>query len=377
MAKKKEKQEQDSNLSLADRIDSILGGAVSGVDPMWEYEVLPCGVLGLEKALAGGFRYGACTELYGEQHAGKSLLTYAALANNQRLGGLSILYDSEGPAYDPEFFRTMGGNPDTLLVKIGFTVEEFFSQMVDLCKMAIQARKNGEEIRIAVGWDSIANTGTDYLNIEGVGGKRDFSKAQGMSEGCKLLGGLLREAKIALICTNQIREKIGASEYDPTSVPGGRAMLHFAGQRIELKFDGGYGAGGSALKNGDIVVGRKVRGIVQKNRAGPSSRQFHFQVWVEGGFPHPDWEGHMTNPGINADEAAFAYYIEPYATFGKNNTKFFTTGGAGWYTWDEAVVKALGKPTDWCYKKFQRKHWSAVLADAPQLRDASFMTDVD
>ena len=374
MAKKK--QEVGSDAPLTERIDAILGGSLSGIDPLWQYEVLPSGVLGLDRALAGGFRYGACTELYGEQHSGKSLLTYAALASNQKLGGLSILYDSEGPAYDPAFFSTMGGDPSTLVVKIGFTIEDFFTQMVDLCKMAIQARKAGEPVKIAVGWDSIANTGTDYLKEQGVGGKRDFSKAQAASEGCKLLGGLLREAGIALICTNQIREKIGADEYQPSHTPAGRALWHFFGQRIELKFDGGYGAGGSALKNADIVVGRKIRGIIQKNRAGPSSRSFHFQVWVEGGFAHPEWEGHIVQPGINPDEAAFTYYAEPYATFGKHNTRFFTVGGA-WYTWDEAVVKALGKPADWQYRKFQRKSWSAVLADAPQLRDASFMTDVD
>lgn len=375
MAKKKEKVD-DSNLSVVDRINAILGGANSGVDPMWQYEVLPSGILGLDKALAGGFRYGAATELYGEQHSGKSLLTYSALAANQKLGGISILYDSEGPAYDPDFFRTMGGAPETLQVKIGFTIEDFFTQMVDLCKMAIQARKEGSPLRIAVGWDSIANTGTDYLKEEGVGGKRDFSKAQAASEGCKLLGGLLREAGIALICTNQIREKIGADDYQPTHTPGGRSLWHFFGQRVELKFDGGYGAGGSALKHGDIVVGRKIRGVIQKNRAGPSSRQFHFQVWVEGGFPHPEWDGHTVQPGINQDEAAFAYYTEPYATFGKDRARFFTTGGA-WYTWDDAVVKALGKPADWSWRKFQRKNWSQVLADAPQLREATFMADAE
>lgn len=369
VAKKKAEAEQDNSGIL-----DILKHAYSGVDPIWQYEILPIPILGLARALCGGFRYGASADLVGPMHVGKSLIAYMALAENQKLGGTSILYDSEGPAYNAELFAALGGDPATLRVVPSFTVESFFEDMIKLCDWAVGERREGRKPRIAVVWDSIAGTSTKNLEKDGLT-KRDFSKASGISDGSKILGGKLRESRIALICTNQIRDEIGGSEYDiRLHQPGGHAVEHFNSQIIELHF---HGYGGSILRAGDakdgVPIGRKIRGIVVKNRAGPNFRQFHFRVWSEAGWAHPESEGEQTVFGIDPRESAWSFYEEDYATFGKERARFLTSGGGGYYTWHPDVLKALGKPTDWQYAKFRRKQWNDVVAEAPQLMDPTFM----
>jgi RecA/RadA recombinase len=296
-----------------------------------------------------------------------------ALAKNQMLGGLSIFYDSEG-AYNPEFFEVVGGNCEALKVCTGFTVEDFFSELTALCDHAIKQAKEGNQMRIAVGWDSVANTLTRNLVKDGLD-KKDFSKAIAMSEGCKMLGSKLREARICLIATNQMRVKIGASEWELNAhEPGGYAFKHYASQRLELAF---AGFSGSILKTeDDVSVGRKIKGTITKNRAGPSNRQFHFQIWTESGHPHPEFEGVPTEAGVSEDEAAMDYYFEPYAVFGIGKTPFITSaGGGGWHVFHPDVVKALGKPADWKFAKFRKKQWLEIMADAPMLKDCNFMVD--
>lgn len=375
MAKKKPDKEVESNVD-DDGILDILQNAYSGVDPIWEYEILPIPILGLSRALCGGFRYGISVDLVGPMHVGKSLIAYMALAENQKLGGISILYDSEGPAYNPDLFAAVGGDPSKLKVVPSFTVEKFFDDMVKLCDWAIGQRKKGNPQRIAVVWDSIAGTTTRQLEKEGLS-KRDFSKASGISDGAKILGGKLRESRIALICTNQIRDNIGGSEYDiRLHQPGGYAVEHFNSQIIELHF---HGFGGSILRLGGqsdgLPIGRKIRGVVVKNRAGPNFREFHFRVWSEDGHPHPEVEGELTKMGIDPREAAWSFFEEDYATFGSTKQKFFTGGGGGYYTWHPDVLKALGKDDTWKYAKFRRKQWNELLTEAPQLMDPTFMAD--
>lgn len=366
MAKKK-----DDGVADLGPIDAILAKAYSGAAELWQLEPLPTGILGIDRGLAGGFRYGALTTLLGPEHVGKTLILKKALANNQKLGGISILYDSEG-AYSPEFYELVGGDINTLKVCVGFTVEDFFMEVTALCNAAIKMAKEGNPQRIAIGWDSVANTLTRNLVKEGLD-KKDFSKAIAMSEGCKMLGAKLREARICLIATNQLRTKIGASEWEVNiHEPGGFAFKHYASQRLELDF---AGFSGSILKTeDDISVGRKIRGKVTKNRAGPSYRQFHFQVWTESGHPHPEFEGHETISGVSEEEAAMDFYFEPYATFGRDKTPFISgSGGGGWYNFHPEVVKSLGKPADWKYAKFRKKQWLEILEDAPQLKDPTFM----
>ena len=125
-----------------------------------------------------------------------------------------------------------------------------------------------------------------------------------------------------------------------------------------------------------VPIGRKIRGVIVKNRAGPNFRPFHFAVWAEAGWPHPEVEGEQTKFGIDPRESAWSYYDEDYATFGKARTRFFTsTGGGGYYAWHPDVLKALGKPADWQFAKFRRKQWNEILSDAPQLMDPNFMVE--
>lgn len=373
MAKKKKEDESVGELS---DIDAILEGAYSGTDPIWNLEALPSGILGLDRALNGGVRYGAAATFLGPEHVGKSLIVKLLLAQNQKRGGISVLYDSES-AFGPEFYAHLGGQPETLRVRTDFTVEAFFEELVELCDYAIAQEAAGTPVKIAVGWDSVANTLTRNLVKDGYD-KRDFSKASAISDGCKMLGGKLKKARIALLLTNQMRTKIGASEWEVNFFEtGGAALPHFSSQRVQFSF---AGYSGSVVKDGDeeYGIGRKIKGLVTKNRCGPASRVCRFTVYTEAGHPNPEIEGVLTDVGISEEQSALEYFLEPYATFGRNRDKFVeSSGGGGWYVWHDRVVEALGKPVDWVFKKFRKKSWGELLVQAPQLLDPTFMANVD
>lgn len=373
MARKKA-QEDLSGAPYGGVLSVLKSATYAGDDKIWELPPLPTGIMTLDRALCGGLRYGAAVELLGPEHSSKSLLGYINLANNQKAGGLSILYDSEG-AWNPELFAMLGGDPSTVKVIPSFTVESLFNDLEALCDAVILHRKNtGEELKVVVLWDSLANTGTKHLLDEGMD-KRDLTKAAMISNGCALLGGRLRESRICLIITNQVREEIGAADWEKQVAhsPGGRAIKHFCSQRIELKFDGSQN--GSRIMNEEtkLPMGRKIRGVIVKNRAGPASATFKYSIYSENGLPHPEFDGALTKVGVDLAEAAFTYYTDAQATFGPSHERFVSEGSAGWFTLHPQVVSTLGQPDSW--GKFRKRMWLEVISVAPQLLDTTFMAD--
>jgi len=374
MARKKA-TEPDSGAPFGGVLSVLKSATYAGDDKIWELPALPTGIMTLDRALCGGFRYGAAVELLGPEHSSKSLLGYITLANNQRAGGLSCLYDSEG-AWNPELFSALGGDPSQIKIVPSFTVESLFNDLEALCDAVIAHREqSGEQLKVVVLWDSLANTGTKHLLDEGMD-KRDLTKAAMISNGCALLGGRLRESRICLVITNQVREEIGAADWEKQVAhsPGGRAIKHFCSQRVELKYDGSEK--GSRILNEEtkLPIGRKIRGVIVKNRAGPASATFKYSIYSESGLPHPEFSGVQTKIGVDTAEAAFTFYTDEQATFGPNHYRFAEGGGAGgWYEFHPEVIAALGSPKD--FGKFRKSIWPDTITTAPNLLDCTFLAD--
>lgn len=321
----------------------------SGVDDCFHAEMLPCGVAGIDWILGGGLAYGRLSELFGNFSSGKSYLLYLFLAANQRLGGTSVLFESEF-AYDETFYRAVGGVPEDLVVRPARTTQEVFEGIAEIAK-----ETSGTQERVAIGWDGIAATGTKHLQDAGMD-KRDMSKAFSMSQGTQYVTDLIGESKIAVIATNQTREKIG-EDYDPmrrTHTPGGRAWPFHASQRLELTFRGGMiKQVDSSGKETGQTIGHWVRARVDKNKLAPPHMSCDLPFYSFSGEIHPVFAS-TTRMGIDYAEALLDFYKNSRFKLSNDLPVIYTAGS--WYKANDILDYG---------KSFHAKDWPSVLEERP------------
>lgn len=342
-------------------VRSNVEGLRLGTDTFWTTDFCRTRSLTIDWALGGGFGYGRISELLGEYATGKSAILYLALAENQRMGGISVLYESEG-AFDRNFFSMLGGDPTKLLLMSVATCEDVFDGMMAVIAW-MDKSKVPKTVPVMMGWDSIAQTGTKHL-LETTMETRDMSKAFIMSSGVQKITAALKDNRVALIATNQLREQIGIQTSEPHG-PGGKAWPYASSQRIMLKHDGGYK--GSQIfggNTGNEEIGRWVRGKVIKNRLASPFAEFTYPFYFRTGtgLNHPTY-GTPLKFGICEEEALWFFYVREHYRL-PDNTKVIEGGAGGRYRINEQVVAGLGS--------FYAKEWPDILKDHQELRNMPF-----
>ena len=277
----------------------------------------------------GGIPVGRITEITGLEASGKSLIAAQILANTQKMGGLAVYIDTEN-AINEEFLQALGIDISKLLYVQLETVEDIFEVMENI----ILTVREGEKDRlVTIAVDSVA-AATTKVEQSADYSKDGWatSKAIVLSKAMRKITQMIGRQRIALIFTNQLRQKMGVMFGDPWTTSGGKAIAFHSSCRLRLKAAGQI----KATVNGQAqTIGIKTKAQVVKNRMGPPLRTAEFDIYFDSGID---------------DFGGWLQVLKAY--------KLIKQGGS-WYTFTRADGTEL---------KCTSKTWKDKLAENEELR---------
>ena len=264
-----------------------------GSDATSKIRGVSTGSLSLDMALGGqGLPCGRIIEVYGPESSGKTTLALHVIAESQKKGGIAAFIDAEH-AFDPTWAKKLGVELDTLLVSQPSSGEEAM-QIVEML-----VKSNSVDVIVV---DSVAAL-VPKKELDGeIGDTHVGLQARLMSQSMRKLTGAIARSKTTTIFINQIREKIGVMFGSPETTPGGRALKFYSSVRIDVRKIG-------TLKDGDQVVGQRVKTKIVKNKVAPPFRIAEFDMMHTNGI---SLEGDILDLGvvhkiINRSGAWFKY----------------------------------------------------------------------
>jgi len=264
MSEKVKEKEKEKALEIAiSQIEKNFGkGSImkmGGVSKL-AVESIPTGSISLDMALGvGGLPRGRVVEIFGPESSGKTTVSLQVVAEAQKRGGIAAFIDAEH-ALDPVYAKKLGVDVDNLLI----SQPDFGEQALDIVETLV---RSGAIDVIVV--DSVAAL-VPKREVEGdMGDQHVGLQARLMSQALRKLAAVISKSKTIVIFINQLREKVGVFFGNPETTPGGRALKFYASIRLDVRQI-------ERIKEGDVVIGAKVRVKVVKNKVAPPFRETTF-----------------------------------------------------------------------------------------------------
>jgi recombination protein RecA len=295
-----------------------------------EVQAIPTGSISIDAALGvGGFPKGRVIEIFGPESSGKTTLALQVVAESQKRGGMAAFIDAEH-ALDAVYAGKLGVDTENLLVSQPDNGE----QALEIAEVLI--RSNAVDVLVI---DSVAAL-VPRSELEGEMGEAQMGlQARLMSQALRKLTAIVAKSGTCLIFINQLREKIGVMFGSPETTTGGRALKFYSSVRIDIRRI-------SSLKEGEDVIGSRVRVKVVKNKVAPPFREAEFDILYGIGISR---EGDLIDLGvehkvIEKSGAWFAYKGERLGQGRENVRQFLKENAALRNEIDAKLRTALGLP---------------------------------
>lgn len=282
------------------------------------------------------------TTIYGREGSGKSTLVYHILAECQRMGGISVLVDSE-QRFTRARAGAMGLNANDLLVVDGATLEKAFDAIE---KVIDFARNDNFDIPICVAYDSLAGSVSKKRLDAEVGTVVTASVAKFVNAELPRLKMKCSEHGVALVIVNQVRSRI--QDFSDPRSRGYQERNKVMGSKQAMI------AEWPLLFESSLMLYVNTTGTLGSDPLKPEGVAARVKVTKSGISPHEGWRGNfeLGENGINLEQAKWDVL---------EMVGIIEHASGGWYTIRLAPGAA---PMD---KKMQRKDFATLLTQHPEL----------